>query len=329
MKPKIHRSVSDPLTMTRLGQSVMLTDLVLGQPQLGVFPSRLILPRKTVADINYKYPVWGKGHLRRYDTRRGLSAQIMRAKQTVSYLTGTLQRHTLAADCDVAELSFNSQGIPAAVWRESKTTLAKQLVDLDIESIAATLLTTSTNYPVSHRTALGSGSEWDNGGDVREDVLAMANAISVDSAGLIRPQDVSLYLPTASLEAALSDSAFTAASVYSSTARPGVDRLRDYLGIKEIITGSPVVVDDTETTTSSMYGDVAILFVNNDVNRGLNTQYGQLNFGATFAPNNGIALNSWYDDDHSTWVFPWEDWVEHKITNNAMGAIITNCSSIV
>ena len=77
---------------------------------------------------------------------------------------------------------------------------------------------------------------------------------------------------------------------------------------------------------SSLYADIAIVYYNQSGSGDMVQDFGELNFGATFGLDSGVALQPWYDDDHTTWVFPWEDWALHAVTNSSLGGIITNCA---
>lgn len=316
------RSVTDPIEMNRLGQTPLITSLVLGMPQSRVKPSQLILPRITVPSINFKYPIFGSEHLRRRDTRRALRAQINRGSFTVTYDTAKLTRYTFADEADIAEFS---DALPTIGLREKKAAFGRIMVENDIEATAATLLATATTYPVGNRLALGAGDEWGASGNVYDDIHTVAKAISDATAGLIAPAQLSAYMPTATIEAAYNDAEFRAASVYGGTARANKSKLVEYLGIKEIITGNPITETDAGVR-SPLYGDITILFFNDSNSGDLIQDFGGMNFGASFSLNSGVALEPFYDPDHTTWVFPWEDWVEHKITNSSMGGIITNCA---
>lgn len=318
----ISRAVDDPITANRLGQTPMITQLVLGTPQARVMPSSLILPRIIVPNFTFKYTIYGKEHLRRFDTRRANRAQIMRGSFTADTAEATLARYSFADEADIAELM---DAIPSLQLRTKKAMFAKKVVELDIEAQAATLLGTATNYPASHRLALAGGDEWGAGGNVYDDFQTVAAAIATDSGGLITPDMLSVYMPTASLQAAVDDSSFRSASVYGGTARGNRTKLAEYLGCKEIVTANPIQASDADVL-SSLYSDICIIWYNASGSGEMVQDFGELNFGATFAINSGVALQPWYDDDHTTWVFPWEDWVKHSITNSALAGIITNCA---
>ena len=221
------RAVADPIEANRLGQTPLITQLVLGSPQARVMPSSLILPRIRVPNITFKYMVYGKEHLRRYDTRRANRAQIMRGSFTADTASATLKRYSFADEADIAELM---DAIPNLQLRAKKAMFAKYAVDLDIEAQAATLLGTTTTYPAANRLALASGDEWGVGGNVYDDFQTVAAAISAASGGLLTPDMLSVYMPTLSLQAALDDSSFRSASVYGGTMRGNRNKLAEYLG---------------------------------------------------------------------------------------------------
>lgn len=318
----LSRAVDNPMVANRLGQSPLISALVLGMPQAAVMPSSLILPRITVPNYTFKYPIWGKEHLRHTDTRRANRAQIMRGSFSATTGTATLERYSFADEADIDELA---DAIPEMNLRQRKAAFARVKVQLDIEFQAATLLGTAANYPVANRLALAGGDEWGAGGNVYDDFQTVAAAISSTTGGLLTPDMLSIFMPTLSLQAALDDSAFRAASVYGGTARGNRTKLAEYLGCKEIVTANPITASEADVI-SPLYSDIAIVYYAGAVPMGTIADFGELNFGATFALNGGVALEPWYDNDHTTWVFPWEDRVKHAITNSSLGGIITNCA---
>lgn len=192
--------MDNPTVMNRLGQSPLISALVLGMPQAVVMPSSLILPRITVPNLVFKYPVFGKEHLRHKDTRRANRARFMRGSFTATTATDHLNRYSFADEADIDELM---DALPELDLRKRKANFAHGVVALDIETQAATLLGTATNYPSGNRLALAGGDEWGAGGDVYDEVQTVAAAIASASGGLITPAMLSLYLPRLSLQSAL------------------------------------------------------------------------------------------------------------------------------
>lgn len=319
----LKRAVEDPLTNYLLGQDQMVTALVLGQPAQRVFPSQRILRPITVDSIAYKWTKFGVERLRRYDTQRGLRAEIKTADWKVSTETGSLKRYSFAVPKDDAELAVAAPNLSV---RERSAAMARMIVETDIESIASSLLTTVTTYPVSHRLAIGAGSEWDTaGGDSKTDVGSIVEAIC-DDTGLQRSQ-LSVFLGRKAYEAAQKDPILAAQRLYiGGISAPMSQMLAEYWDVGEVWTANPIVAADHADTVSPMYGDLAIVYYNGS-GQDWDTSYGDLVFGATFGWSRGAALEPYRMPNTTTWYFPWETWVEHNVINNLCGGIITNCHS--
>lgn len=319
----LKRAVEDPLVNLALGQDQLVTALVLGQPAEMVFPSQRILKPITVDSLAYKWTSFGVERLRRYDTRRGLRAEIKTADWAVSYNTGTLKRYSFAVPKDDAELAA---ALPSLNVRERSAAMARMIVEKDIESIAASLLTTVTTYPVSHRLAIAGGSEWDTaGGDSKADVQSIVEAIC-DDTGLQKSQ-LSVFLGRKAYEAAQKDPVLAAQRLYTGGIPPATSSLlAEYWDVGEVWTANPIIAADHADTVSPMYGDVAIVYYNGG-GQAWDTSYGDLTFGATFGWSRGASLEPYRMPNTTTWYFPWETWVEHNVINNLCGGIITNCHS--
>ena len=317
----LFRAVESPLENYTLGQNPLVTSLVLGTPQTRQMPSRQILTPLGVDSVAFKWFSYGVERLKSYDTKRGLRAKIRHSDWAATTHTDELVRYSWSIVKDDAEIA---NGHPSLRVREVSAMMARDIVQLGIEQIAATLLTTTTSYPASHRLAISAGSEWDAaGGDSYADVTAMANQICDDIGCL--PGEINAFVPSVSLRAALQDPVFRASRAYQTTDQASLDTLARYWGIGSAFTGNVRVASDAGVV-SNLYSDCVILFYPGSA-AAYDTSYGELQFGATFSWNRGMALEAWRDPSNTSWYFPWEEWVKHKIINNYCGAIITNCAA--
>ena len=315
------RAVENPLDMGQLGQDPLVTALVLGQPAASSYPGQQILRPITVPNVTFSYTTISNDHLRYYDAERALRANIRHSDWSVSVQAASLVRHSWRVMKDVAELDNAN---PSLRMRELSALLAKRIVDMNIETKIRDLISTAGNYPAAHRTAIGAGSEWNSvNGDSRTTILAMADQICADT-GLMW-SDLSVFLSRESYQAALSDPTFLAARSYQNTAMANAEILAQYWGVKNVWVANPVQADN-EGVVSPMYSDLAVIYYGGDA-ANFDTTYGDLTFGVTFKWNRGVAGSPWFEEENTTWNFPWEDWALPKIINSSCGAIITNCAA--
>lgn len=317
----LHRAVPTPLDNYTLDQDPLVTALVLGTPQLRTMPSEQILRPIGVDQVTFKWQSYGVERLRAYDTERALRADIKHADWKVSYASDSLKRYSMSVPKDTAEMA---NAHPNVRVREVSSRMARDIVKLNIERIAASLLTTVTTYPASHRLALAAGSEFNAaGGDSNASMQTVIEAICDDTG--LQPNDLKVFLPNKSYRAALQDPVFRAIRGYQTTQVANLSTLADYWGVGEVFTGNVRVASDADVV-SDLYGDVAILFYPG-AGAAFDTTYGDLTFGATFSWNRGMALEPWYEPKSTTWYFPWEEWVKHNVINGYCAGIITNCAA--
>jgi hypothetical protein len=313
--------LADPMKAVQQNVDPFITSLVVGSPVRRTWPSAQILRNILVPNWTFQWGKYGFESFVRRDTERAMRAEIRTSDFEMTFEAGKLRRFTHALKRDRDELANAS---PSFRLRELLALHARRIVRYDIESIIATMLTTTTNYPVSHRLAIAGGAEWDSaGGDSRADIRSMAAAIAADSG--VSYEDVVVWLSESSLNAALSDPIFIEARRNFNTDTPGKDALAKYWGIKEIRTSNPITYS-LAGAPSAMYGDVAILFVES-VGSDWDTEYGEFDFAVNFRWNKGTALQAFYEDKTTSWWFPWQEYASPKIINNKLAAIITNTAA--
>lgn len=314
-------ALADPMQNLQVVDPV-ITQLLGGQPGRVTMPSSFILKNISVSNWSFKWNKFGTERFRHIDTERAMRAEIRTVDFEVTQETGSLRRFSLAAKADQDELANAS---PSLKIREKKAALARQGVILDIETKIKDLLTTATNYPVSHRLALGAGSEWNAaGGDSRSNIREMARAIGADTG--IPIDEVSVFVSQSAYEAALDDPIFLAARQNYDTDTPDKSALTRYWGVKEVLTAGPITVDSSDQV-SQFYGDVAILFVRDLNTSDWDTEYGEYTFAVNFQWNRGVALEAWFERLTTTWWFPYQAYANPEIVNSNLGAIITNCAA--
>jgi hypothetical protein len=332
---RVVRAIDVPSSLldSSLGQDPVMTNLVLGMPQ-GALPGMKILGRVDVRKQHFRYPVFGAEHLQPRDTERGLKERIQSAGIKIGYENASLKRFSFAYDFDDDELSENTGDDIGSVLRlqQRGTFEARQTVELNLEKRRHTLLTTVTNYPVANRLAIAGGSEWDAaGGDSKTDVQAMANQVVLGTP--YTREQVSVFLSDEAKEAALADPIFIAARANYTTDMSDLDTLRKYWGVGEVWTAKPVTsADGTLANVVGMYADLAIVYLPPEISAPSGISLPELTsgtprFGAAFAMNDGVALRPYYEEDRTTWFYPWQARDHSAIIQSARGAIITNCKA--
>lgn len=315
-------NAADPMTNVQQNIDPTITSLVVGAPYRKTYPSTLILRNIEVPTWIFQYNVFGYEAWEDIDTERAMRAEITTSDAEFSTAAAKLRRFSHAMKRDEDEISNAN---PTLRLRELLAAQSKFKVDMNIERIIKSLLTTTTNYPVSHRLALAGGSEWDSaGGNSRADIREMAAAIAGDTG--VSYEDINVFLSEASLNAALSDPTFLGARQNYDTDTPNKDALARYWGIKKIVTANPLEYT-AAGVVSPMYSDVAILWVDNPLGGDWDTEHGSFDFAVNFKWNKGLAMKAWFEQKTTTWWFPWQDYANPKMINNKLGAIITNCAS--
>lgn len=307
-----------PIIDRQQGIDPVVTGLVLGTPRPFELASKKIAKRFNVTNVQFQYRIFGLEAFRlRSDVKRGPSASIRSAKFETDRTTDKLERFTFAFESDSAEIA-NSIGIDVAA---TNYYMARAIVENATEYEFAAMITDSANYPVGHVVTIAGGSEWDAaGGDSLDDINTIAAAIS--TAARIPKAALSVYLPHESLEAALMDPIFLAQVQALQIPAPTIDNLRQYWGVKEVVTSNAAYADDTDALIG-FYGDTAIVWY--DQGPIVQEQaHGQYVFCTEFAWNDGYALEPIYEARETNWLFPWEMWVKYKITSPYVGGLILN-----
>ncbi len=312
------RAAESHLDNVQLNVDPIVTDLVLGQPGPGEMPGARILKNVTAPAWNFQYRQNDKNRLKRYDTERGMRQPIKTADFRYSMVSASLKRFSFGTLRDVDEIQ---NAHPSLGLREACSRFAKTIVDMDLERRRRDLLVTGANYDSGNTLAIASGSEWNTaGGDSKSDIRSMLAVISGKTG--LRYNQIGVFLPDSSLQAALEDPIFIATRSNWTADTADEMALQRYWGSGPVWSMNPVEVDDADDV-QPMYGDVAILYYNSGVS-GVDTMDGDLTFGVDFTWNGGVASKPFYDEKHTSWMFPWTAYDYPAIVTNFSGALITN-----
>lgn len=310
----------DPLANQQLIDPV-LTRLVVGQPQYKPYPGTALAPPITVSTKTFKWVSYGKERLMDYgEIRRALRADIKVIDWEVSTESDTLDRYSVAVKKDVWELENATDSIGIQV---KSADLARQVIELKMERLVKTMIDTAGSYDTGHVNA--AANCWDSAsGDSRVDVRA-ACALIAGKTG-IPYEDMVVFLPEDSYQAALNDPTFLAARFNFSTDTPGYDALARYWGVGRVWSANPIVSAD-DGTVSSLYSDIAVVYYPGNAPM-YDSTYGALHWAVSFKwaqQMRGGAYRPWYDERSTSWYFPWEDFCKVRVINNSCAAKITNC----
>lgn len=315
---------ADPaIIQGQLNVDYMVTALLEGTPSRRTLPGASIFTNVPVGNWAFQWTRMKNERMRPYEAKRAMRA----ATRTVDFgwetLEGKLSRYSLAASADTDELN---NAHPSLALRQKKASFARMLVEMEMEREKRDLLVTATNYPASHRLAIGAGDEWNTiNGDSRDNVRSMADAVGADTGIMLN--ELTVFLGYEAYQAAIEDPIFLASRSNYNADTPDLAALARFWGVARVWTARPVEFDTEGTTLSDMYGDIAILYPEPSIfnQSDWDTEYGDYVFAVNFAYNKGIAQQAWFDELHTTWYFPYHAYSSPKIVNNTVAAIITNC----
>jgi hypothetical protein len=319
------RAMENPLADGQMGVNPILTDLVLGQPQVLTFPGQRILRPITAPARLFQYEKWGNERLKAFDTERALRADIKHGDFQVTQETSFLKRFSFGVLKDVDELG---NAAPNYEMASKSAAFARTIVEMDIERRRRDLLIATSSYASGHVTTLTGGSEWDSaGGDSKSNIRDAAKLICAKTG--LQMEQLSVFLTYGALEAAKEDPLFLASRMNFDASTPTVSALQEYWGIGPVWSANPIEADgDSDTDIVAMYGDVAIIYYPGGA-AGYDKTWGDLTFGVDFKWNKGVASTPFYLPQKTSWFYPWTDYSNPAIINVNAAALIKNTSSVV
>lgn len=323
---------ADPLLDSQLVDSIT-TAIVVGQPRPQQNFGEGLFRRVGVRTWTFQYRKYGLETLEIRKAKRAMRAKIPHSDLSISKLAGKLERYswrTLAdrdelANSDAAEQSI---GDPIRSMRVRYARAARQIVTLAMEYDRAQLVLATASYSQSGPDldlTLGAGSEWNDptNGDSKTNIRAMASTLATQHG--LNISNIDVHLTNSSYEAALDDPKFNTKRGNFATAIANVEELRAYWGVRRVTVGDAIYSPDG-STLSSLYGDIAVLDVADEL-RGFDEDEGTLDNFVRFAWLNGpdgVAQQPWYTNENTTWSFPWEGWENPVSINSKASAIIRN-----
>lgn len=108
--------------------------------------SERALPPVDAGSMNFSYSTWGNEALRNVETRRGLNAQPNKVTIASGTATGELEEHTLETFYDINRLKAAEEAGNGDLFRAAHLGTVKNLIQIQKEIKAATVLFTAGNY---------------------------------------------------------------------------------------------------------------------------------------------------------------------------------------
>jgi hypothetical protein len=307
--------------------SPIITALVLGQPALPG-AADLFFPRVPVPAPVFQLRQYDLSEFVAAETQRAFSAPYKFEEMTGVLKEASLKRYSFAgrADVDQIKIATGVGGDPKFQMR--RAAIGKRKVDLTREVLAADILSATGTYPAGHTLAISAGSEWNAaGGDSQTDISTASDAILSKTAAA--RDTLYVGLSSSAFNAALQDPVFKAQRVYTSAAFPGEEDLRRYWGVAKVFHFNPIrsASPAIGTVPTSIYSDIAIVYVPTLDAPNFDAENGGMVFGAGFSWNTGVANVPFYDNMTSSWYYPWTDWFDLEVISNGSGFLITNCAA--
>lgn len=320
----------DPLINFQLGIDGPVAELMIGQPKLVAMLGDSLFRTVRVPTVNFQYRRFGLERFETKDAKRGMRAQFQFSELEIDTVAARVERFGWATLLDRDEI-MNAEAfegvfaMPLRI-RERHQILARNIVDLSLERLRADVALAAASYSASAPdldVTLAGGSEWDAASaDSRDDIRTLAALLCVENA--CQPENLKVTLSHESYRAAQDDATFLALRGNFATQVPNTEDLRAYWGVGAVEVGDAYEINAAGDGVLSMYGDVAIITVMQPL-LGYDDSEGQLDNFVKFklAPF-GSPISSYFRNDITSWVFPWEDWEFAGSVSNTTAAIIRN-----
>lgn len=195
------------------------------QDNTKLLADKLFTP-KPVPKADTKVAQFDLSKLRRYDSAKGTNAEANKIDEQTFYRNVTLAEYKLGSDVNPKDV--RDADLPGLLDDARKVKLVTGALLLDRELIAATLATTSGNYPSAQYSAIASGSRWnESGGDPEADMVT-ANIALRNSVG--RPANA-IAMDCTTFDKLKLSPAFRARTQYTMPGPVTIDIMKAYFGV--------------------------------------------------------------------------------------------------
>ncbi len=201
--------------------------------------------------------------LRLVETRKATNSEADLVDEQLFSRNVTLVEHKLGAEINPRDL--RDADIPQMLSEARKVKLVTQHLLIKRESLAATLATTSTNYPSDLTSAIASGSRWnETGGDPEADKVTADTAIRARCGRSAN----ALAIDISTLDKLRLSPAFRSRVQYTNAGPVSDEHIKAFFKIDYLFVGKARYDSAIEGTTPSIgatgfWGDNAIFFVYN------------------------------------------------------------------
>lgn len=321
----------NPLENFQLGIDGPVAELMVGQPML-TRPLGMDLFRTVrVPTVSFQYQTFGLEKFEIKNAERHMRAPFQKSELEVGTASGTLARYGWASLLDRDEIR-NSEAfegvysMPLRI-RERHQNLSRHIVEMALENKRATVALAAASYSASSPDLdVTVSNQWDDtSGDSRADVRALAAVLA--GANGVSIEQIEVFLTHASMHAAQSDPTLLGVRQYTGLATVTADILREYWGVGKVTVGDSYAANAAGTAVSSLYNDVAILKVMQPLT-GYDESEGKLDSFVSFKWQVfGRPSMPYYDEDRTSWAFPFEDWELATTVNTSAAAILRDTAA--
>lgn len=295
----------------------ILTTVAVGYRN-AAYVGETLFPRVTVAQMGGRVIEFGKEHFLQYSTIRAPGSAIKRIGLGYSSRSYALDLHGLAGQVPM-EVLREARQKPGIDLGERAVRVVMDVMLRSLEHEIATVATDPNNYPASNRVALSGTSKWsDPGSDpsaqIDEYKEAVRRAIGLYPNTLLMGPDP--------MRALRSHPKILDRIKYTSRDSVTTDLLAQLWGLERVVVGMAVhVPDETTGQFSDIWGNVAILAYVPQAITGQEVP----SYGYTYVlQGHPAVLQSWYDPDHNSWVYPTEFARKPVLTAPGAGFLIQN-----
>lgn len=242
--------------ITRTPLESVAYDFMLDHSKL--LADKLFTP-KPVEKAETKVAQFDLSKLRRYDTNKGTNAEASKIDEQLFYRNVTLAEYKIGSDINPRDVRDADN--PTLIGDARKVKLATTALLLDRELKAATLATTSGNYPSAQYSAIASGSRWNEaGGDPEADMIT-ANIALRNSTG--RPANA-LAMDVTTFDKLKLSPAFRSRTQYTMPGPVTLDIMKAYFNVDHLFIGEARYDSSNEgiaASVGSIWGANVVAFV--------------------------------------------------------------------
>lgn len=301
-------STSGPSTLQAdVEPLISLAVLELGTPQHAAFPGFIIAPDVLKSSWIMNFWTWSDTpHLQIGE--EGLERAFSVARRTVRFTGATVNtqmtRRGVEVPLDVDEIRISDGALQLAAHA---TSLSMSMVELAVEREKQLLLGVAASYPGGHSLDAAT-AEWDDpGGDSKTDVNLAVDQLILANQPYQR-ESIHVVITYAARDAAFNDPTWEALpnSVLSRGIYPTMQDLADYWGVGRVTLADAVFDPGDGGLVESMWGAVAVLFIDPRLQGGLINPFGRATFAVNFKFQGAVISAPYFDPHITSTMYPFD-----------------------